>query len=87
MEITEGIMVAIITGVFAVFGQWIISRKSRELDEIKRAVMDERTSQRLQTIEDKLEVHNHYAEKIGAIQTDIATIRTDLQNLKERTEK
>ena len=81
---TEGIVVAIITGICAVFGQWLITRKSRAEDAAERARLDERTANRLASIERKLDEHNHYAERLGDLQRDVAVIRTEIQQLKER---
>jgi len=76
---TEGIIMAIITGAFAVLGQLCIALSTRRKDEIKRAVLDERTDQRLQTIEKKLDIHNGYAEKLGDIQQDLAALRARIE--------
>ena len=88
---TEGIVVAIITGlcaaVVAIIGQWGLLRKSRAQDAAERARHDERTDQRLQRIERKLDEHNGYAERLGEVQTDIAVIKADLKNLRERTQQ
>ena len=81
---TEGIIIALITGLCAVIGQWLITRKSREDDAAERARLDERTANRLASIEHKLDEHNGYASKIGEMQQDIAVIKTELQILKER---
>ncbi len=80
---TEGIIIAIVTGVFAVLGQYIISQRARREDEIKRAVLDERTANRLQTIEHKLDIHNGYAEKLGDIQKDIAALRVKVEEIEK----
>ena len=85
---TEGIVVAIITGIcaaiVALIGQAGLLRKSRAEDAAERARLDERTANRLAVIERKLDEHNHYAEKLGEVQRDIAVIRTEIQQLKER---
>ena len=69
----EVIIVAIITGLCSVLGQWLISRE-------REARMDER----LKSVEKKLDEHNRYADKIGCIQQDISSIQTDIKNIKER---
>lgn len=69
---SEVIIVAIITGVCSVVGQWLISRE-REI----------RLDERLKSVEKKLDEHNGYAEKIGQIQIDIAKITTEIANFKE----
>ena len=71
---SEVIIVAIITGFCSVLGQWLISRE-------REARLDER----LKSVEKKLDEHNRYADKIGGIQSDIASIKTDIKNIKERT--
>ena len=71
---SEVIIVAVITGVCSVLGQWLISRE-------REARLDER----LKSVEKKLDEHNRYADKIGGIQADISSIKTDIKNIKERT--
>ena len=69
---SEVIIVALITGLCSVIGQWLISRE-------REARMDER----LKSVEKKLDEHNKFSDKIGGIQADIASIRTDISYLKE----
>ena len=64
---SEVIIVAIITGVCSVVGQWLISRER----EIR---LDERL---------KLDEHNGYSKKFEDIQIEIAKISTEIKNLKE----
>lgn len=85
---TEGVIIAIITGVcaaiVAIIGQWGLLRKSRAEDAAERARLDERTSNRLDVIEKKLDIHNGYAERFGEIQVDLAVIRSEIETLKEK---
>lgn len=69
---SDVIIVAIITGVFSVIGQWLISRE-REV----------RLDERLKSVEKKLDEHNGYAKKFESIQIDLAKISTEIKNLKE----
>lgn len=69
---SEVIIVAIITGICSVFGQWLISRE-REI----------RLDERLKSVEKKLDEHNKFSDKIGGIREDIASIKTDIRNIKE----
>lgn len=71
---SDVIIVAIITGICSVFGQWLISRE-REI----------RLDERLKSVEKKLDEHNGYAQKFNDIQVDIAKISTKLENLEEKT--
>lgn len=69
---SDVIIVAIITGICSVFGQWLISRE-REI----------RLDERLKSVEKKLDEHNGYAKKFESIQVDIARISTEIKNIKE----
>ena len=69
---SDVIIVAIITGICSVIGQWLISRE-REI----------RLDERLKSVEKKLDEHNKFSDKIGGIREDIASIKTDIRNLKE----
>ena len=81
---TEAVIVAVIAAIGSVIGQAIISANGRKKDVAERAKLDERTANRLEAIERKLDVHNGYAEKLGALQRDVAVIKTEIQQLKER---
>jgi hypothetical protein len=71
---TDVIIVAIITGVCSVVGQWLVSRE-REI----------RLDERLKSVEKKLDEHNGYAKKFEAIQIAIAKISTKLENVEGKT--
>lgn len=70
---SEVIIVAIITGVCSVVGQWLISRE-REI----------RLDERLKSVEKKLDEHNKFSDKIGDIREDIAVIKNDIKTLYNR---
>lgn len=70
-RMSEAVIAAIITGVCAIIGQWLISRE-------REARLDER----LKSVEKKLDEHNGYASKFEKIQIDIAKISTEISNLK-----
>ena len=71
--VSDIVIVAVITGLFSVVGQWLISRE-REI----------RLDERLKSVEKKLDEHNGYASKFETIQIDIAKISTEIKNLKEQ---
>jgi hypothetical protein len=75
---TEAVIVALITAVGAVIGQWLISRRQNEDRKTADAVRDARIEDRMVAVEKKLDIHNGYAEKLGEIQQDIAVIRTEI---------
>lgn len=72
--LSEVIITAIIAGICSVLGQWLISRE-REI----------RLDERLKSVEKKLDEHNKFSDKIGGIREDIASIKTDIKNIKEKT--
>ena len=75
------IIVALITGVCAVIGQWIISAQSTKKKKTDDAVRDARLDDRLAGVEKRLDEHNNYASKFAEIAVDIAVIKTDIKNL------
>lgn len=82
---SETVLVAIITGVCAVFGQWLITRQQTAKRRIDEAVRDAKLNDRLSRIEERLDSHNNYAEKFTQFGTDIAVIKNDIKTLyKER---
>ena len=81
---SDPVLVAFITGICAVIGQWLISRSQNEKRKVDDAVRDARQEDRLARIENQLKIHNSYAEKFGEIQTDIAVIKNDLKHIREK---
>jgi len=79
--LSETVLVAIITGICAVFGQWLITRQQTAKRRIDEAVRDAKLDDRLAGVEKRLDEHNRYAEKFSAIQTDIAVIKNDIKTL------
>lgn len=77
------VIVAIITGVCSVIGQYIISLKNKREDETKRAVKDALIEQRLESIEAKLDEHNGYAKLFQEVSVTIARLETELKAIKE----
>lgn len=79
-----GAVASIIVNLITLIGQ----NNKRKTEE---AVKDERLENRLKSIENKLETHNRYAEKLesikkdmGEIQTDIAVIKNEVKNLRQQ---
>ena len=78
---SDGVLVALITGLCAVVGQWLISRSQNEKRKVDDAVRDARLDDRLAGVERRLDLHNGYAERFSEIQTDIAVIKNDIKTL------
>ena len=78
---SDPVIVALITGICAVVGQWLISRSQNEKRKVDDAIRDARLEDRLKSVEKKLDEHNGYASRFATIQTDIAVIKNDIKNL------
>lgn len=81
---SETIICTIISAIAAVIGSYLAVQKGRRDDAIKQAQKDQRTSDRLDSIEHKLDIHNGYAEKLGDISQSMIEIRKDVYYLKEK---
>lgn len=80
------VIVAIITGVCSVLGQWLISRAQDSKRKIDNAVRDAKMEERLNAVEHKIDIHNGYAERFAEIGTDIAVIKNDIKTLYKNKE-
>ena len=78
---SDPVLIALITGICAVVGQWLISRSQNEKRKVDDAIRDARLEDRLKSVEKKLDEHNGYASRFATIQTDIAVIKNDIKNL------
>ena len=80
---SESIIVASITGLCAVIGQWLISRKSRQEEAIKQAKRDQHLDDTIKSLSDRVDEHNKYAKMFADITSDIRLIAQDVRYLKE----
>lgn len=78
---SEGVLIALITGLCAVVGQWLISRNQNQQRKVEDAVRDARLDDRLAGVEKRLDEHNGYAKRFAEISTDIAVIKNDIKTL------
>ena len=81
---TETIICTIITAVAGVIGAYAAVQKGRREDAVKDAQREQRQADRLETIERKLDEHNGYAEKLGAISKSIVAMQKDIEYLKSK---
>ncbi len=79
---SDMVIVAIITGLCSVVGQWLISRQQDGKRKVEDAVRDARLEERLKSVERKLDEHNGYAARFSEIGTDIAVIKNEIRNMK-----
>jgi len=81
INISDTVIVAIITGLCAVIGQWLISRQQTTKRKVDDAVRDAKLDDRLAGVEKRLDEHNGYAKLFNEISTDIAVIKNDIKTL------
>ena len=81
---TEAIIIALITAGAAVISNALITASSRKKDAIERARLDERTNNRLTAIEHAVDSLTVQVREHNGLKQDIAAIRADISNLKER---
>lgn len=81
---TEAIIVAIITASATVICQLILSRRQQAENETKQAVRRKEYEDRLKAIEQKLDEHNGYAEKLSDIAIAVVKMQKDIEYLKEQ---
>lgn len=91
---SESIITALIVAATSIICQVLVNRSNRrkrageeaEKDKkraIDSALKDQAFQTRLARIEEKLDIHNGYAALLNEVQTDIAVIKNDIQNLKK----
>lgn len=89
---SDTIITALVMAAASIICQLLINRNNRKKrsDEeteimkqqaVEDAVKAEKLETRLSAIEEKLDVHNGYAEKLGDIATSIAVIENDIKTL------
>jgi len=85
------IIVAIVTSLSGIVGAYLAVRKGSREQEIKDAQREQRQSDRLDTIDEKIsnlekkvDIHNGYAEKFGDITKNIAVMAKDIEFLKSK---
>lgn len=83
---SDAVIVALITGLCAVVGQWLISRQQNAQRKVEEAVRDAQLEDRLRSVEKKLDEHNGYASRLAEIGTDIAVIKNDIKTLYRKGE-
>ncbi len=87
----------LLTAVASVMTQIVLNKRNREKrkveneEERKRlavaeALKDERLEQRMKIIEEKLDIHNGYAEKLQDVNCQLGEIKTDVAYIKGKLE-
>ena len=86
------IIVAIISSIGGIIGAYLAVQKGNRESEIKDAQREQRQSDRLDRIDEKIsnlekkvDIHNGYAEKFGDIATSMTAMSKDIEYLKNRS--
>lgn len=74
---SDSVIVALITGAVALIGNYLLQRADR-------ARLDQKTADRLDHLEKKIDIHNGYASRFEKIGQDITKIMTTLEFLKSK---
>ena len=77
--ITENIIVAIVTGVFAFAGVVISNRASNRKNAIEQAKRDTRLEDKIQALSNRVDAHNGMLDRITNIEKSIVKIETKLE--------
>lgn len=75
----QSIIVALITGICAVLGQWLIARENKRKADTEQAVKDALLAERLDRLEAKVDEHNGYAKRFEEVAVSLAELRTELE--------
>ena len=82
----------IITAIAGIIGAYLAVRKSTQEQEIRNAQREQRQSDRLDRIDEKIgslekkvDIHNGYAEKLGDISISMTSMSKDIEYLKNRS--
>ena len=85
------IIVAVISSVGGIIGAYLAVQKGNRESEIKDAQREQRQSDRLDRIDEKVEelskkvdIHNGYAEKFGEVAQSMTAMAKDIEYLKSK---
>lgn len=78
--ITENIIVAIVTGVFATIGVVVSNYASNRKNSIEQAKRDQKLEDKIQALSDRVDAHNGMLDRIANIEKSIVRIDTKLED-------
>lgn len=77
--ITENIIVAVITGLFAFAGVALSNYKATRKNNIEQARRDTKLEDKIQELSDRVDAHNGMQDRIASIEKAIVRIDTKLE--------
>lgn len=82
VEVILGI-ISIITALIGVFAKLLDISKSLKQADLENVKREERQNARLDALEKKVDLHNHYGKKFESCDKNIALIKKDIQYMKK----
>lgn len=77
--ITETIITALITSVFAFAGVVVSNHTSNRKNSIEQAKRDQRLEDKIQALSDRVDAHNGVMDRVASIEKSIIRIETKLE--------
>lgn len=77
--ITETIITALITSVFAFAGVVVSNYTSNKKNSIEQAKRDQRLEDKMQALSDRVDAHNGVMDRVASIEKSIIRIETKLE--------
>lgn len=84
MNISDKIIVAIITGVFTIIGDRIVMRKSEQQKELKLTERLQNFEDRLTVVEKLNSISDNLENKLNSLENKLTAIQKDVEYLKGR---
>lgn len=79
LMITENIIVAIVTGIFATIGVIVTNVASNRKNSVEQAKRDQKLEDKIQELTDRVDAHNGMLDRITNIEKSIVRIDTKLE--------
>ena len=79
----EAIISAIIVAISSIVVQVLINKNNRAKEHEEQSVYRARLEGQMKNIENKLDEHNQYAEKLGSLRDSMLLIQQDVKYIKE----
>lgn len=76
---TEAVIVAVVTGLFAIIGQYILARNQCKQREVEDARWQQKIMDRIDAIEKKIEVHNNYIDRTYELEKKVAVLEQKVE--------
>lgn len=76
---SDAVIVALITGVCAVIGQWMIVKNQSAKDAYERGKREKKLDDDIKHLSDRVDEHNRYAELFASTKKDISDLTAEVR--------